>query len=200
MAKLLDKADGIFFARWLRNPLKTGSIVPSGAALGRLMARQIDLGRPGKVVEIGAGTGAITLALLDSGLAAERLIVVERDGVLHGLLERRFPQLLVLRADAADLRPPLAERGIARVAAVVSSLPFLAMGERQQKAVLAEAKALLEDDGAFIQYTYGPKSPVRRELLEAWGWRATRVGTAWLNVPPAVVWRFSKRPQPGARL
>jgi len=193
MAKLLDRTDGVFFARWLRNPLKTGSIVPSGVALGRLMASQIDPHGSGIVVEIGAGTGAITLALLAAGVAPERLIVVERDGVLHRLLERRFPALAVLRADAATMRHELAARGIRRAAAVVSSLPFLAMGERQQKAVLADAGALLDDDGSFIQYTYGPKSPVRREMLEEWGWRATRVGTVWLNVPPAVVWRFSKR-------
>jgi phosphatidylethanolamine/phosphatidyl-N-methylethanolamine N-methyltransferase len=195
MAKLLDKTDGVFFARWLRNPRSTASIVPSGAALARLMARQIDPRRPGIVVELGAGTGAITVALLGTGLAPERLIVVERDGVLHRLLQKRFPNLLILRDDAANLGARLADRGIDRVAAVVSSLPFLAMGERQQRTVLAEAHALLDDTGAFIQYTYGPKSPVRREMLEQWGWMATRVGTAWLNVPPAVVWRFTKRAQ-----
>ena len=198
MAKLLDKTDGIFFARWLRNPLKTASIVPSGAALGRLMAQQLDPNRPGVVVELGAGTGAITLALLAAGIAPERLIVVERDQVLHRLLEQRFPGLLVLCDDAANIHPHLAEHGVSQVAAVVSSLPFLAMGERQQKAVLDEVLPLLDDQGAFIQYTYGPKSPVRRELLAEWGWRATRVGTAWLNVPPAVVWRFTKRPGSGA--
>ncbi len=193
MARLLDKTDGIFFARWLRNPLKTASIVPSGAALARLMARQIDPQRPGMVVELGGGTGAITAALLATGLPAERLMVVERDGVLYRLLQKRFPNLAIVRCDAASLGQALRERGIERLAAVVSSLPFLAMGERQQAAVLAESRALLDDSGAFIQYTYGPKSPVRREKLAEWGWRAMRVGTAWLNVPPAVVWRFTKR-------
>jgi len=197
MAKLLDRTDGIFFSRWLRSPLKTASIVPSGAALGRLMAREIDPRRPGIVVELGAGTGPITLALLATGLPPERLVVVEKDGVLHRFLEERFPGLLILRDDAANLDKRLAERGIARVAAVVSSLPFLVLGEGQQRAILAAAHALLDEDGAFIQYTYGPKTPVRRELLEAWGWTATRVGIAWLNVPPAVVWRFKKRATSG---
>ncbi|MFI4988098.1 MAG: class I SAM-dependent methyltransferase, partial [Alphaproteobacteria bacterium] len=194
MARLLDKTDGIFFTRWLRNPRTTASIVPSGAALVRLMARQIDPRRPGIVVELGAGTGVITAALLAAGLPVERLIVVERDEVLHRLLQKRFPELLVIRDDAANLGAQLRERGIERVAAVVSSLPFLAMGERAQCAVLAESRALLDDSGAFVQYTYGPKSPVRREKLAEWGWQATRLGTAWLNLPPAVVWRFTKRP------
>src|SRR5208282_5048582 len=118
MARLLDKTDGIFFARWLRNPRTTASIVPSGAALVRLMARQIDPRRPGIVVELGAGTGVITAALLAAGLPAERLIVIERDEVLHRLLQKRFPELLVIRDDAANLRAQLRERGIERVAAV----------------------------------------------------------------------------------
>ena len=53
----------MFFRQWLRAPLKTASVVPSSPRLGRAMAMAIPPGAE-KVVELGAGTGAITRALL----------------------------------------------------------------------------------------------------------------------------------------
>jgi phosphatidylethanolamine/phosphatidyl-N-methylethanolamine N-methyltransferase len=193
LPRLLDKADGIFFGRWLRHPLVTASVVPSGAALARLMAHQVDRSRLGVVVELGAGTGPITAALLESGVPPERLVVVERDHIFHRHLSERFPEVLLIRDDAANLGARLTERGIDGVTHVISSLPMLAMGERQQRAVLDQAAGLIDGSGVFIQYTYGPKSPVHRRNLTEWGWHAVPVGTAWLNLPPATVWRFTKR-------
>src|ERR1700755_1948219 len=79
VGKLLTKTDGVFVARWLRHPLSTASVVPSGARLSKLMARQVDLARPGVVVELGGGTGSITEAILAVGVAPENLVVFERD-------------------------------------------------------------------------------------------------------------------------
>ncbi|MDO8276140.1 MAG: hypothetical protein Q7T22_11610, partial [Serpentinimonas sp.] len=50
----------VFFRRWLANPLQMGSIIPSSAALGKLVAAAVRSGPEGMVLELGAGTGAIT--------------------------------------------------------------------------------------------------------------------------------------------
>lgn len=194
MAPLLNRSDGIFLARWLRDPLGTASVVPSGADLARLMARQVDPGRPGAVVELGAGTGVITKALLAVGVPQSRLIVFERDEVLYRLLRSRFPRVALIRADAVRLRAVLAECGVMAASAVVSSLPLLVMSESQRRAVLDQARTLLTDYGRFIQFTYGPNCPIPRRKLGEWGWRARAMGTAWMNLPPATVWRFTKWP------
>ena len=194
MAQLLDKADRIFLTRWLRDPLGTAAVVPSGADLARLMARQVDPGRPGTVVELGAGTGVITQALLAAGVVPSRLVVLERDEVLYRLLRARLPGIALVRGDAVNLRAALAGLGIESASAVVSSLPFLVMSERQRQAILEQARMILDEDGQFIQFTYGPNCPIPRRKLGAWGWQARAMGTAWMNLPPATVWRFTKWP------
>ncbi len=192
MARLLAKEDGIFFARWLRDPLRMASVTPSGAALARLMARQVDPGREAPVLELGAGTGAITAAILARGVPPERLVIIERDKVFHAMLTTRFPGAIVLRADAQKLREGLAQNGVTRLAAVVSGLPLLAMTKRQQRSVLDQAFALLEEGGVFVQFTYGPDSPISRRRLADWGLACEFAGRAWLNLPPASVWRFKR--------
>src|SRR5918996_452292 len=71
------KETELFFRQWLRSPKSMGSIIPSSRALARAIAAQVAW-QPGQVVvELGAGTGAISQALTDSGLplAFQRAIV-----------------------------------------------------------------------------------------------------------------------------
>ena len=77
---------------------------------------------------------------------------------------------------------------------MVSGLPLLSMSEQRRRAILDEAIAYMGDDGVFVQFTYGPDRPVPRSRLARWGFEARPAGTAWLNVPPATVWRITKAP------
>ena len=54
------------------------------------MASCVDAGSA-PVLEIGAGTGAITQALLERGVSPERLFVIERDAELTAFLRNKFP-------------------------------------------------------------------------------------------------------------
>lgn len=93
-------------------------LAPSAAQ--RLVA---DAGvRPGDlVVDIGAGTGAVTAALVDAGA---RVIAVELHPARAATLRARFADddVTVVRADAADLRLPRRPFG------VVANPPFAAAG------------------------------------------------------------------------
>ncbi|MGH6882786.1 MAG: hypothetical protein ACREFM_17835, partial [Hypericibacter sp.] len=68
---------------WIRNPMKLGAIVPSSRELALAMARLVPTDRKGPVVELGGGTGVITRGLIETGIAPEDLIVIERDPTLH---------------------------------------------------------------------------------------------------------------------
>jgi phosphatidylethanolamine/phosphatidyl-N-methylethanolamine N-methyltransferase len=185
----------VFLRRWLRRPLGMGSVTPSGQALGRAMARATlaDLPADGMVVELGAGTGSITRALLAAGLSAQRLMPVELDEELHVHLSHAFPSLRVLSGDAALLPQLLATHDVASVAAVVSSLPLLAMPAPVVEAIVTGIAEILPPGRALVQFTYGPASPVPPELMRRLQLEATRGRRIWSNLPPAVVWRFTRR-------
>lgn len=185
-----DKEAMRFFVMWLKAPTRIGAVVPSSRHLARAMAREVRGVGPGTIVELGAGTGSVTRALLEAGIPKERLVVVERDPELHRLLQERFPELTILKGDARELRRLLAPRGVREAAAVVSSLPLISMPKLTRTRILAECFALLGDGRPLIQFTYGLVSPIDRERLGLTGRVAARV---WKNLPPASVWRYERR-------
>ena len=60
--------------------------------------------RPARhVVELGAGTGAVTRQLLSYGVAHQELSLLEIDAKLGGHLRRTFPELDVIISPAQEL-------------------------------------------------------------------------------------------------
>lgn len=182
----------LFLARWLRAPLTVGALVPSGAALANCMAAQIDPAKTGPVVELGPGTGSVTRALLARGLAPEALVIIERDPNFSHLLRNRFPGVRVLNADAKRLRDILSEHGVEQPQAVVSSLPLLSLDFSSQRQILSQSFDALRPGGAFIQFTYGFRSPVHPVLQRRLRLEGEPVARILRNLPPAVIWRYTR--------
>ncbi|MBY0324905.1 MAG: phospholipid methyltransferase [Reyranella sp.] len=185
----------LFLKRWLRRPFSTGAVVPSGRLLAEAMAattRAVIAGRPGHVIELGAGTGGVTKALLAAGIAAERLVLVERDPEFATFLRRHFDGPRIVEGDAARLPRLLADHGIAPIAAVVSSLPLLSLPTEVVNGIVAGAFETLPRGAAFVQFTYGPKPPIPRALRDRLHLDGAHGKRIWRNVPPAVVWTFTR--------
>jgi phosphatidylethanolamine/phosphatidyl-N-methylethanolamine N-methyltransferase len=180
-----------FFRSWIFNPGRLGAIAPSSKTLSRQITDHI---RPsdGPVLELGAGTGVFTRALLARGVRERDLTLVEYGSDFTRMLRGRFPEARVLWMDAAqlakyDLFPK------ASVAAVVSGLPLLTMPPRKVMAILSGAFTYLRPGGSFYQFTYGPRCPVPRPILDRLGLKARRIGGKVRNLPPASVYRITRR-------
>ncbi len=188
--RLADEAR--FFKAWFENPLRTGAVSPSGRFLARMMARYVDPASEGVIIELGPGTGPVTQALLQRGVAPERLVLIEYEQAFCRLLRRRFPRCLVIQGDAYDLPGTLGDQIEGPVAAVVSSLPLLTRPEPQRTALLDQAFGLMGPEGAFIQFTYGMVSPVPHRAKNGWisPFSAEASPPVWLNLPPARVWIY----------
>jgi phosphatidylethanolamine/phosphatidyl-N-methylethanolamine N-methyltransferase len=181
-----------FFLRWLRRPARLGAVVPSGPALAAALAAEIDLEAPGAVVELGSGTGRVTAALLEAGVAPDALVAIEREASFCALLAARFPGARVVRGDARALERLLERNQVGAVKAVVSSLPLRNLSERERRAVLSQAAAALEPDGVLVQYTYGLAEPVPSGLRAELGLVGERTHWVLANLPPAAVWRYRR--------
>ncbi|WP_082070366.1 rRNA adenine N-6-methyltransferase family protein [Bradyrhizobium sp. LTSP885] len=182
-----------FFTAWMAAPGRVGAIAPSGAALAELITRDITA-NTGPVLELGPGTGAFTYQLLKRGLRQQDLTLVEYGSDFMRLLQLRFPGARVLWMDAGRLASERLFEG-APVGAVVSGLPLLNMSPRKVISIVGGAFSYLRPGGAFYQFTYGMRCPVRRPILDRLGLRATLVDRAILNMPPAAVYRLTRRPQ-----
>jgi phospholipid N-methyltransferase len=80
-----------------------------------------------------------------------------------------------------------------RVDYVISGLPILWFSRETKAAILSEAFELLKPDGRFQQFTYLGRPPVGPKLLAELGLQPTLLGIAPMNLPPAFVYRFTRR-------
>lgn len=180
-----------FFRSWVANPLRVAAVAPSGDSLSRLMTMEISP-KDGPVLELGAGTGAFTRALLERGVREGDLTLVEYGSDFARLLQFRFPRARILWMDASQLASHELFAA-ANVGAVVSGLPLLSMPPRKVMAILSGAFSYVRPNGAFYQFTYGPRCPVPRAILDRLGLKAKRIGGTVRNIPPAAVYRITRR-------
>ena len=188
-----------FFRQWLKNPLGVAAVSPSSPQLARQMIAALPP-KASRLIELGGGTGAITSELLRHGIAAEDLLVLELNEAMHQTLRQRFPGLRLHLANAADVRRLALSSGFLDAGpadAVVSGLGLLSMPRALQREIVAEAFACLRPDGRFVQFTYGPASPVAREVLDELGLIGRRVSFTWWNVPPATVYVYEREQRRG---
>lgn len=179
-----------FALEWLRDPVGTAAVAPSGRALASLITREIDEGN-GKVLELGPGTGIFTDRLVARGVDQSDLTLVEQNPSFVRLLKQRFPYATVLGIDAAALDfVPQPHREL--FGAAVCGLGLRNMPARQIEAIMRSAFARMLPDAAFYLFTYGWQCSVPDDVLDRLGLGAERAGVALLNLPPASVYRIRR--------
>jgi len=172
----------LFLREAITHPCRMGALCPSSKRLADDVAKQIPSKKPGLIIELGAGTGAITTALLSQKNPQHELIIVERSAKLAKHLTQRFPDLTVIQGDACQLHQLLNNHTSTPVQAIVSGIPLLSSPPPTVKKIGAEINRVLEKDGLYIQYTYNvwgkalAPSPHFKRIHHQWVWK---------NLPPA---------------
>jgi phosphatidylethanolamine/phosphatidyl-N-methylethanolamine N-methyltransferase len=164
-----------------------GSIVPSSPALCRRVVAQVRLGEDESVVELGAGTGVISRALLAGGIAPERITVVEIVPDMARHLAETLPGVNVIQGDARALPELLPAHRHGRVGTVVCGIPLVLLPVMEQRRFIDAMQAVAPGRG-FLHYSYCATSPLS---WKKHGLVAKREAWTPLNFPPASVWRYT---------
>lgn len=187
----------LFFRTWLNEPVTIGAIMPTREPLAQAMSeaalRNAGVRAGKRILELGGGTGPLTRALAMRAPNPETITVVERNPVFHRLLKRRFSRLQVILGDAESLAAVLREHSVGPIGAVVSSLPRVGWPAARQYSILKQCFDLLGAQGEFLEFSYGPFSPVSRTLVRELGLTALRARRVWSNLPPASIWSYRRR-------
>ncbi len=188
----------LFFKQWLKSPMQLGTFAPISLKLAHLAASQLDVSNKTTIVEIGAGTGRLTRALLARGVNLDRLSMVELDSKMSDFLKLSLQHLYkskaqpkVIQGDAAELLRLIPNTWIGKVDYVVSAIPLMYMDEPLRERIIQAALDVLNPvTGSIYHVSYSPVSPVKfmeGELLQK------RVVSLWGNMPPGFVWRFTPK-------
>ncbi len=177
----------LFMRQLFRKPHQVVALAPSSKELCAEMVAELDPAK-GPVIELGAGTGNITRAILDAGIAPEDCHSIEMNPDFCDRLRSNFPGLNVYQMSAGDC----GELPVENVQAVVSGLPLLSMPTQLQRDILTGFTQKVQPGGAYVQFTYGPKPPVTKIVREELDLTWRKSHKIWWNMPPARVYRFTQ--------
>src|SRR5580704_16539408 len=112
---------GVFLTESLRSFSTTASVLPSSKHLASAMLRPIDLERARAIVELGAGSGAMTIGLLQRMRPDARLYALDINPRFIEFLHETVsdPRLVPLVGAAEDLGEILREQGVRKADAIV---------------------------------------------------------------------------------
>jgi phospholipid N-methyltransferase len=189
-------AENVFFNflnEYVRNFREIGSIGPDSAVCVNSLLKSIPFESAEKILEYGAGSGAVTMEILRRKKPKSTLICFEKNNTFYHLLRKTVTgqNVFVVHDDVFNSTNILLSRfGIpsGSLDCIISTLPCssLKFDELLQKEVLP----LLKADGRFIQYMHTVSTlkgfrlqPILRKYF-------SRIDSdfVFFNLPPALIY------------
>ncbi len=168
---------------------QTGGIVPSQRFLVARMIAPVPPDYRGRIIELGAGNGAITRALARRCPAA-RILACELNPTLAHDNRRSLAaagidgRVEVVTDTAEAILSALDTNGLERPDFIISSLPLRNLGRERACAIIDAVGRALGDGGTFIQFQH---SKFDRKKIAA-RFPQIRTTSVLLNLPPAFVY------------
>ncbi len=135
----------LFLRQFLQYGRRISSCFPSSKALAQSACRYIDPNVPQTILELGAGTGAVTEVALQKMHPQSRLISIESNLEFVEYLRKRCPKAMVIATDAQNMLQQLHERGIDKVDVIMNILPTSSLSEEINKQIQKSCQALMAD-------------------------------------------------------
>lgn len=184
-----------------QNPLRMiGAFAPSTAHLADAMTKFVNAPETKHILEVGAGTGAITRSLLKKMTPSQSAEIVEIFPGLYRLLKMRFGHHSFIKIHGTDI---MHFEGDNSFDLIISSLPFNAFLPELTKAVVDRLIALARPGAILSFFEYRilqglvPLIMPKRKLEQFYQSRAIieqsierykfDEAVVKLNIPPAVV-------------
>lgn len=171
--------------------------MPSSRWLAQRMTEDVGLEEARLVVELGAGTGAFTRAILNKIPPQASVLAVEINSLFAQHLAEKFPRIHVVHDSAEHLDEHLKRLGHGAADCVLSGLPWAGFPPDEQQRVLSAVLRSLRPGGYLVTYAFNHMIRSQggrrfRELLESNFASVVTSRTVWTNVPPAFVYRCRK--------
>lgn len=186
-SELVDRA--LFLREFLKRPFQVAYIVPSSRFVERRIVEMAEIRPAQTVVELGAGTGGTTRAILNAMAPDAKLLVIEINPRLCERVSRiKDARLIVHCGCAHELESALAAYGLSAPEVVISGIPFSTINRVIGLQILDTISAMLIPGGRFVAYQIRDQvNALTRPLLGA-----AQVEVEYFNFPPVRLYRWEK--------
>jgi len=182
------KANLLFFRKFLRHGMGIASVWPSSKSLARATIRQVDWDKAKVIVELGAGTGAITEEVVARLKPHTRFLAIERDADFVRVLRERFsglPNLEIIHRDVREIDGILWARGITNVDYFLSGLPTPSLPPSVRTRMFAGVRKYMSPHGVYSNITEVPL--LYRRHYKGW-FEDVKFQFVPVNMPPGGVY------------
>lgn len=179
----------------IRNPKEVCTVFPTSKFLAAKLLNEVEIKPDSYVVEVGAGTGAITEPLLERlSNPRQQYLGIEIVEPMVQFLKKSFPRLNFAQGSVQGMEKLLNDR---RADAVVSSLPWTIFDLEQQKQGVESIYRSLKKGGTFVTYmclnsAWYPQAKSFQEMLAKNFSHVEKTAVEWRNMPPAFVLKAIK--------
>lgn len=190
MDNLNKKNGSLFLKAFLKNPLRTGSVVQSPSFLSKRMIESVNFGDVKCIVELGCGGGTMTKSILERMPKNSKLICFEinRQLAKHTRNRIKDSRLVVINDSAEKIGQYLQEHGFTSADYIISSLPLVSLPKVTSQNILRHAYGYLQSGGQYIQFQYSLTSLKGLRKI----FSVVSISFVFLNFPPAFVYVCTK--------
>jgi len=185
---LKSNQPGLFLQRFIQNPKRVGSVIPSSRFLAKKMVQSVLWNNVTTIAELGSGTGAITHFLQSRVNESTKVLLFEMDDKMRSELEVNYPSFRSY-SNACHLNKIMSQNGIGQLDCVISGLPFFNFSRDVREPLLNEITDALKPGGYFIAFQYSLQ--MKKYLSEKF--IVEKIDFVPLNFPPAFVYVCRKK-------
>ena len=180
----------VFIHEFLKHPLQIGSIIPSSRYLKRRIVAAAGIASANVVVELGAGTGGITRAILRAMPQHAKLLSIEINPHLYSLLKSiEDDRLIAHLGSACELKEIISLYDLDAPNVIISGIPFSTMSRGMGTQILKAISSQLAPNGRFVAYQVSNRVATLCHPFLGSG----QTTTEFLNIPPMRIFQWEKR-------
>jgi phospholipid N-methyltransferase len=183
---------------FIKNPLRTGAIVPSSKKLASLIANSAKIKNAKLIVELGSGSGIFTGEILKHKHDKTKFFSLEINKDLANKVQKKYPKSRIYADSIENIKKYLGKQGLPKkIDYIVSGLPWASFDTKMQDKFLKEIYNNLSSDGEFRTYAYVhascfPNAISFKRKLEKKFSKVAKSRIVWNNIPPAFIYICKK--------
>lgn len=146
----------LFIKKFIKQGKQIASFAPSSQTLAKALCKYINPNQSQVILELGAGTGAVTEVALKKMHPNSTLICIERDPEFVTILKNRCPRSIIFNCDAENFLVKFQTLEFKQADIIINGLPTPSIPKEINRKILENLKTIIQPVVPISQLTIMP--------------------------------------------